>query len=127
MSQRATNYCIRTPYEWQLTVEARDGGGVVIVLADAVFLPYYAALDSIPYVLDPSLLNSSALHGASLAQFLARDRPQILARRHGHDHFMVLGGSAWDHSQPPPAEPRLLGTTSLVRLPEFANFTFLAM
>ncbi|XP_051195698.1 probable xyloglucan galactosyltransferase GT19 [Lolium perenne] len=94
--------------------------------ADAVFVPYYAALDSLPYVLDPALLNSSALHGASLAQFLARDRPQILSRRHGHDHFMVLAGSAWDHSQPPRSEPRLWGTTSLVRLPEFENFTFLA-
>ena len=62
-------------------------------IADAVFVPYYAALDSLPYILDPSLLNSSALHGASLAQFLARDRPQILARRHGHDHFMVLAGT----------------------------------
>jgi hypothetical protein len=39
---------------------------------------------------------------------------------------MVLAGSAWDHSQPPRSEPRLWGTTSLVRLPEFENFTFLA-
>lgn len=32
MSQRATNHCIRTSYdEWQLTIEARDGGRVVVL------------------------------------------------------------------------------------------------
>ncbi|KAL5225864.1 hypothetical protein ABZP36_012503 [Zizania latifolia] len=95
--------------------------------ADAVFVPYYAALDSLPYVLDPALLDSSAQHGASLAEFLARDQPQILLRRHGHDHFLVIAGSAWDYSQPPHTDPRLWGTTSLLRLPEFENFTFLTL
>jgi hypothetical protein len=93
--------------------------------ADAVFVPYYAALDALPYVLDPALLDASARHGAALAEFLARDRPRILARRRGHDHFLVVAGSAWDYAQPPGAEPRLWGSTSLLRLPELANFTFL--
>lgn len=102
-------------------------------LADAVYLPYYAGLDSLPYVLDPALLDSSAQHGAELAEFLARDRPQILARRHGHDHFLVLAGSAWDYSQPvraaaaAAAEARLWGTTSLLRLPALGNLTFLTL
>ncbi|KAF0928659.1 hypothetical protein E2562_006092 [Oryza meyeriana var. granulata] len=96
-------------------------------LADAVFVPYYAGLDSLPYVLDPALLESSAQHGGALAEFLARDQPQILARRHGHDHFLVLAGSTWDYSQPPRTEPRLWGTTSLLRLPAFDNFTFLTL
>jgi hypothetical protein len=87
-------------------------------LADAVF---------VPYVLDPALFDASARHGAALAEFLARDRPRILARRRGHDHFLVVAGSAWDYAQPPAAEPRLWGSTSLLPLPELANFTFLTL
>lgn len=95
--------------------------------ADAVFLPYYAALDALPYVLHPDLLNSSALHGLPLARYLARNQPRVLARRHGHDHFFLLAGTAWDYSQPHDAEPRMYGTTSLLRLPELANFTVLTL
>ncbi|KAL6641439.1 hypothetical protein ACP70R_019620 [Stipagrostis hirtigluma subsp. patula] len=95
--------------------------------ADAVFVPYYAALDALPYVLDPALLDASARHGADLAEFLARDQPRILSRRRGHDHFLVVAGSAWDYAQPPGAEPRLWGSTSLLRLPALANFTFLTL
>uniref|UniRef100_A0ACD5YXS3 Uncharacterized protein n=1 Tax=Avena sativa TaxID=4498 RepID=A0ACD5YXS3_AVESA len=96
-------------------------------LADAVFLPYYAALDALPFVLEPSMLNYSGVHGVPLAQFLAGDSPHILARRHGHDHFLVLAGPAWDYSQPPDTDPRLWGTTSLLHRPEFENFTFLTL
>jgi hypothetical protein len=95
--------------------------------ADAVFLPYYAALDALPYVLHPDLLNSSALHGVPLARFLAHHQPRVLARRHGHDHFFLLAGTAWDYSQPHDADPRLYGTTSLLRLPDLANFTVLTL
>ncbi|RLN17652.1 hypothetical protein C2845_PM02G40400 [Panicum miliaceum] len=90
--------------------------------ADAVFLPYYAALDA----LDPALLNSSALHGLPLARFLARDHPHLLARRHGHDHFFVLAGPAWDFSQPL-GDAKMYGTTSLLSRPELANFTILTL
>ncbi|OEL14573.1 putative xyloglucan galactosyltransferase GT19 [Dichanthelium oligosanthes] len=93
--------------------------------ADAVFLPYYAAL---PYGLQPALLNSSALHGLPLARFLARHQPRLLARRHGHDHyFFFLAAPAWDYSQPHDADPRMYGTTSLLRRPELANFTVLTL
>ncbi|KAK1614722.1 hypothetical protein QYE76_020239 [Lolium multiflorum] len=95
--------------------------------ADAVFLPYYAALDALPFVLEPAMLNFSGVHGVPLAQFLAGDRPRVLARRHGHDHFLVLAGPAWDYSQPPDTDPRLWGSTSLLRRPEFDNFTFLTL
>ena len=95
--------------------------------ADAVFLPYYAALDALPFVLEPAMLNFSGVHGVPLAQFLVRDQPHVLARRHGHDHFLVLAGPAWDYSQPPDTDPRLWGTTSLLRRAEFENFTFLTM
>ncbi|KAE8792984.1 xyloglucan galactosyltransferase KATAMARI1 [Hordeum vulgare] len=95
--------------------------------ADAVFLPYYASLDALPFLLDPAMLNLSAAHGAPLADFLKRDRPRILERRHGHDHFLVLAGPAWDYAQPPDTDPRLWGTTSLLRRPEFDNFTFLTL
>ncbi|KAG2591743.1 probable xyloglucan galactosyltransferase GT19 [Panicum virgatum] len=95
--------------------------------ADAVFVPYYAALDALPYALDPALLNSSALHGLPLARFLARDDPRTLARRHGHDHFFLMAGPAWDYSQPHDADPRMYGTTSLLRRPELENFTVLTV
>ncbi|KAF7047116.1 hypothetical protein CFC21_056077 [Triticum aestivum] len=95
--------------------------------ADAVFLPYYASLDALPFLLDPAMLNFSGAHGAALAQFLATDRPRVLARRHGHDHFLVLAGPAWDYAQPADTDPRLWGTTSLLRRPEFDNFTFLTL
>ncbi|WVZ96292.1 hypothetical protein U9M48_041948 [Paspalum notatum var. saurae] len=95
--------------------------------ADAVFLPYYASLDALPYALDPELLNSSALHGAALARFLAADWPRALARRGGHDHFLVLAGTAWDYAQAHDAEPRMYGTTSLLRRPELGNLTVLAL
>ncbi|KAJ1292619.1 hypothetical protein BS78_01G003800 [Paspalum vaginatum] len=92
--------------------------------ADAVFLPYYAALDALPYVLRPSLLDESARHGAALAEHLSRGG--LLSRCHGHDHFLLLAGSAWDYSQAP-GGPRLWGTTSLLRLPALANLTFLTL
>ncbi|KQK24126.1 probable xyloglucan galactosyltransferase GT19 [Brachypodium distachyon] len=95
--------------------------------ADAVFLPYYASLDALPFVLEPAMLNFSAIHGVPLAQFLERDRPDVLKRNHGHDHFLVLAGPAWDYAQPPESEPRLWGTTSILRRPEFVNFTFLTL
>jgi hypothetical protein len=108
--------------------------------ADAVFVPYYAALDALPYTLDPALLNSSALHGLPLARFLARHQPRVLARRHGYDHFFVLAGPAWGFSQDVQHAPhagaadggdqqpgRLYGTTSLLRLPELRNFTILTL
>ncbi|VAH96023.1 unnamed protein product [Triticum turgidum subsp. durum] len=95
--------------------------------ADAVFLPYYASLDALPFLLEPAMLNFSGAHGVALAQFLATDRPRVLARRRGHDHFLVLAGPAWDYAQPADTDPRLWGTTSLLRRPEFDNFTFLTL
>ncbi|RLN25121.1 hypothetical protein C2845_PM07G12630 [Panicum miliaceum] len=47
---------------------------------DAVFIPYYAALDALPYVLDPAILDASSRHDAELAAFLARVQPWILSR-----------------------------------------------
>jgi hypothetical protein len=74
--------------------------------ADAVFLPYYAALNALPYVIDPALLDESTRHGVALAEFLSPDQAHILSRRHGHDHFLVVAGSAWDYAQSPGVEPR---------------------
>ncbi|OAY65922.1 Xyloglucan galactosyltransferase KATAMARI, partial [Ananas comosus] len=94
--------------------------------ADAIFLPYYGALDALPYLL---LLNdnaSAALHGAPLARLLRSDRPALLRRRAGHDHFLVLAGPAWDFSQHPRADPPLWGT-SFLRLPDLLNLTVLVL
>ncbi|XP_008787004.2 probable xyloglucan galactosyltransferase GT19 [Phoenix dactylifera] len=94
--------------------------------ADAVFLPYYASLDSLPFLYNPALFNSSALHGRDLADLLRRDSPAVSARRGGHDHFLVLARPAWDYSQEPDADPPLWGT-SFLHLPDFLNVTVLAL
>ncbi|XP_010933703.2 LOW QUALITY PROTEIN: probable xyloglucan galactosyltransferase GT19 [Elaeis guineensis] len=94
-------------------------------LADGVFLPYYAALDALPFLYHPPF-NSSALHGRDLADFLRRDRPAIWGRHQGHDHFLVLARPAWDVSQEPDADPLLWGT-SFLRLPDFLNVTVLSL
>ncbi|ONM06841.1 probable xyloglucan galactosyltransferase GT19 [Zea mays] len=96
-------------------------------LADVVFLPYYAALNALSYVIDPALLDESTRHGVALAEFLSPDQAHILPRWHGHDHFLVVAGSTWDYAQSPGVDPRLWGSSSLLRLPELANFTSLTL
>ncbi|CAA6656192.1 unnamed protein product [Spirodela intermedia] len=91
--------------------------------ADAVFLPYYTAIDALRYLYGP-LCNSSFEHGVELFDFLLRDDPGIWARRGGHDHFLVMAGPAWDFSQSPVADPPIWGT-SFLELPEFYNLTAL--
>ncbi|MQM22113.1 hypothetical protein Taro_055159 [Colocasia esculenta] len=93
--------------------------------ADAVFLPYYAALDALRYLYGPEV-NSSHEHGLNLFDFLSQDHPGIWARRGGHDHFLVMAGRAWDFSQDPAAEPPVWGT-SFLELPEFYNVTALVL
>ncbi|XP_071708344.1 probable xyloglucan galactosyltransferase GT19 [Rutidosis leptorrhynchoides] len=98
--------------------------------ADAVYLPYYAALDSRHYLYGPDY-NSSDQHGRKLANFLRQDSPEIWNNHLGHDHFLVLAGSAWDFSQPlsngnGESNPRLWGT-SFLELPEFFNLTVLTL
>lgn len=93
--------------------------------ADAVFLPYYAALDALRYLYGPGV-NSSHEHGLELFEFLARHDPGIWARRGGHDHFLVMARPAWDFSQDPAADPPIWGT-SFLELPEFYNVTALVL
>ncbi|KAI3823603.1 hypothetical protein L1987_05042 [Smallanthus sonchifolius] len=93
--------------------------------ADAIYLPYYAALDSFKYLYGP-YYNSSALHGLNLYNFLIHDSPEIWLNRHGHDHFLVLAGTAWDYSQPLGNDPPLWGS-SFLELPEFFNVTTLTL
>nr|XP_043633257.1 probable xyloglucan galactosyltransferase GT19 [Erigeron canadensis] len=93
--------------------------------ADAVYLPYYAALDSLHY-LHGQDYNFSAQHGRKLAKFISKDSPEIWERNNGLDHFLVLAGSAWDHAQPVDNDPRLWGT-SFLELPDFYNVTVLTL
>ncbi|KAL0913061.1 hypothetical protein M5K25_016492 [Dendrobium thyrsiflorum] len=93
--------------------------------ADAVFLPYYASLDALPYLYSPDFYNDSAQHGLNLQRFLVyEDNPQIWARRSGHDHFLVMARPAWDFSQDPDIYPPSWGT-SILHLPAFLNLTAL--
>ncbi|EYU30311.1 hypothetical protein ABFS82_01G089300 [Erythranthe guttata] len=95
------------------------------VLADAVFLPYYAGIDSLKYLFGPEV-NSSFLHGLDLYQYLtnSENTPSIWDRHHGHDHFLVMARPAWDFSQPVSNDPPVFGT-SFLELPEFFNVTAL--
>ncbi|KAI4345427.1 hypothetical protein L6164_012553 [Bauhinia variegata] len=93
--------------------------------ADAVYLPYYAALDALRYLYGPEY-NSSAEHGLELFEFLQEDEPGIWKRHLGHDHFLVMARPAWDFSQPLGNEPPLWGT-SFLELPEFFNVTTLTL
>ncbi|KAI3792338.1 hypothetical protein L2E82_06215 [Cichorium intybus] len=94
--------------------------------ADAIYVPYYAALDSLHYLYGPDY-NSSSQHGLHLYNFLRYDdSPEIWLNNHGHDHFLVLAGSAWDFSQPLGNDPPLWGT-SFLELPEFFNVTTLTL
>ncbi|XP_059432808.1 probable xyloglucan galactosyltransferase GT19 [Corylus avellana] len=93
--------------------------------ANAVYLPYYAAIDALRYLYGPDV-NASADHGLELFDFLQYDSPGIWARREGHDHFLVMARPSWDFSQPLRNDPPSWGT-SFLQLPEFYNVTALTL
>ncbi|KAE8657353.1 xyloglucan galactosyltransferase KATAMARI1-like protein isoform 2 [Hibiscus syriacus] len=92
-------------------------------VANAIFLPYYAAIDSLRYLYGPDV-NSSFQHGLDLFEFLQSDEPGIWERNMGHDHFLIMARPAWDFSQPLDNDPPIWGT-SFLELPEFYNLTAL--
>ncbi|XP_031503372.1 probable xyloglucan galactosyltransferase GT19 [Nymphaea colorata] len=88
--------------------------------ADAVFVPYFAGIDSLRYLYGPDV-NSSAEHGIELADFLRSDSPEIWRRHHGHDHIFVMGRPAWDFCRPLSWSEGW--GTSILELPELLNVT----
>ncbi|KAJ0805853.1 putative exostosin [Helianthus annuus] len=93
--------------------------------ADAIYVPYYASLDSLRYLYGP-YYNYSSQHGLHLYNFLKEESPEIWGRKQGHDHFLVIAGTAWDFSQPLGNDPPLWGS-SFLELPEFYNMTTLTL
>ncbi|KAL5728220.1 putative xyloglucan galactosyltransferase gt19 [Ranunculus cassubicifolius] len=93
--------------------------------ANAIYLPYYAAIDSFRYLYGADY-NSSSEHGLGLYEFLRGDNPEIWRRNSGHDHFLIMARPAWDFSQPLGNDPPLWGT-SFLHLPEFYNVTALTL
>ncbi|XP_076947440.1 putative xyloglucan galactosyltransferase GT19 [Bidens hawaiensis] len=93
--------------------------------ADAIYLPYYTSLDSLRYLYGP-YYNSSSQHGRHLYKYLQSHSPEIWNKFNGHDHFLVLAGTAWDYSQPLGTDPPGWGT-SFLELPEFYNVTVLTL
>ncbi|KAF5734886.1 exostosin family protein [Tripterygium wilfordii] len=91
--------------------------------ANAIYLPYYAAIDAVRYLYGPEY-NNSAEQGLELYDFLKHDNPWIWKRHGGHDHFLMMARPAWDFSQEVDADPRLWGT-SFLKLPAFYNVTAL--
>lgn len=94
--------------------------------ADAIYIPYYAGIDSLKYLYGPEV-NSSFRHGLDLYHYLANlDTPSIWNKNLGHDHFLVMARPAWDFSQPLANDPPIFGT-SFLELPEFFNVTSLTL
>ncbi|KAK3041070.1 hypothetical protein RJ639_026867 [Escallonia herrerae] len=94
--------------------------------ATAIYLPYYAGIDSLQYLYGPEV-NSSFEHGLDLFHFVRySDSPSIWERNSGHDHFLVMARPAWDFSQPLANDPPVWGT-SFLELPEFYNVTALTL
>lgn len=94
--------------------------------ADAIYIPYYAGIDSLKYLYGPEV-NSSFRHGLDLYHYLANlDTPSIWNKNLGHDHFLVMARPAWDFSQPLANDPPIFGT-SVLELPEFFNVTALTL
>ncbi|KAK2993840.1 hypothetical protein RJ640_012801 [Escallonia rubra] len=94
--------------------------------ATAIYLPYYAGIDSLRYLYGPEV-NSSFEHGLDLFHFVRHsDSPSIWERNSGHDHFLVMARPAWDFSQPLANDPTVWGT-SFLELPEFYNVTALTL
>ncbi|KAJ3671112.1 hypothetical protein LUZ60_008538 [Juncus effusus] len=90
----------------------------------AIFLPYYASLDALPFLFNSSNFNTSVSHGLPLYEYLVRNHAEILNQHHGHNLFLVLSGVAWDFNQDPRSDPVSWGT-SFLRLEQFMNFTIL--
>ncbi|PIA50143.1 hypothetical protein AQUCO_01300701v1 [Aquilegia coerulea] len=95
------------------------------IQANAIYLPYYAAIDAFRYFYGADY-NSSAQHGLHLYNFLQQDNSYIWNRNFGHDHFLVMARPAWDFSQPLGNDPPLWGT-SFLQVPEFYNVTALTL
>ncbi|CAN1748081.1 Probable xyloglucan galactosyltransferase GT19 [Linum perenne] len=93
--------------------------------ADAVYLPYYASIDSLRYLYGPEV-NNSMDHGLDLFEFLQENESWIWGKNSGSDHFLVMARPAWDFSQPPDLDPPVWGT-SFLELPEFYNMTALVV
>ncbi|CAK9146946.1 unnamed protein product [Ilex paraguariensis] len=94
--------------------------------ANAIYIPYYAGIDSLRYLYGPEV-NSSFEHGLDLFQYLYHsDSPEIWRKNSGHDHFLVMARPAWDFSQPLSNDPPIWGT-SFLELPEFYNVTALTL
>ncbi|XP_034888106.1 probable xyloglucan galactosyltransferase GT19 [Populus alba] len=91
--------------------------------ANAIYLPYYAAIDSLRYLYGPGV-NNSMEHGLELYDYLQDNEGWIWSRNHGADHFLVMSRPALDFSQSVDVNPPIWGT-SFLELPEFYNLTVL--
>ncbi|KAJ8767595.1 hypothetical protein K2173_018153 [Erythroxylum novogranatense] len=94
-------------------------------LANAIYLPYYAEIDSLKYLYGPDVKKSKE-HGMELYQYLSENEGWIWNKHEGVDHFLVMARPAWDFSQSPDAYPPRWGT-SFLELPEFYNVNVLVV
>lgn len=91
-------------------------------LASAIYVPYYAGFDVSRHLWGYNITVRDEL-GIKLAQWL-RERPEW-DKMYGRDHFFVTGRIAWDFRRVHDEDSDW--GSKLMRLPEFANMTMLAI
>lgn len=69
--------------------------------ADAFFIPYYSGLDALHYLYGVRKRKRGE-HGLKLVTWLMENEGgEYWRRRGGHDHFIVMGRTAWDLTRTP--------------------------
>ncbi|EOA28999.1 hypothetical protein CARUB_v10025252mg [Capsella rubella] len=91
-------------------------------LASAVYVPFYAGFDVSRHLWGYNMTVRDEL-GIKLARWL-REKPEW-GKMHGRDHFFVTGRIAWDFRRVRDEDSDW--GNKLMRLPEFANMTMLAI
>lgn len=91
--------------------------------ADAFFIPYYSGLDALNFLYGKNM-SERAAQGLKLVRWLEEQAEETWRRLGGHDHFIVMGRTAWDFTRPLDNQNGSWGT-SFASLPEMENVTSL--
>ncbi|KAJ7570262.1 hypothetical protein O6H91_01G112000 [Diphasiastrum complanatum] len=93
-------------------------------LADAFFIPYYSGLDALRYIYGADLPMKHE-QGLELLHWLQKNAQETWRRWGGKDHFIVMGRTAWDFSNP--SDNKQGWGTSFLEMQAMANVTSLVL
>ncbi|KAJ7570260.1 hypothetical protein O6H91_01G111900 [Diphasiastrum complanatum] len=88
--------------------------------ADAFFIPYYSGLDALRYIYGADK-PMKAQQGLELLHWLEKNARETWRRWGGKDHFIVMGRTAWDFSNP--LDNKQGWGTSFLEMQAMANVT----